>query len=170
MSDLNPQEVLTSEVNAILEEPAIIEIEIVSPGLWDKILFKFGAPTKRKFELKPIVLGNLVRISKRLLTVDMDIFEQGGNILVANYTAIQNHSTALAEIVAIGMTNQREEPSPRLVRFILNNFTAVELLNVVTKVVKMMEIGAFMNTIISAKGMSLLNPGETIASGVPSEG
>lgn len=163
--DEKTKEVLASEVDAIVEKPTTIEIDIVCPKPTDRLKFLLGFPRKRIFQLRPLVLGNLARISQRLLKVDMPLLDGSGNLLVSNYEAMSAHSEALAEIVAIGLTNGRHEPKKSLTNFLMENMTSAELLTVVSHIIRMMDIGSFMNTIISAKGMSLLNPEGIIASG-----
>jgi hypothetical protein len=163
-------EVLSSATHTLIDKPITIEIDIVNPTLLDRIKFIFGAPRVRKFELRPIVAGNLIRISDLLLSVDVKFFVNEGQILNENYTAMSKHAKTMARVLAIGLHGKESEPPESLVKFILANFSASEMRTVISYVIKQMNVAGFMNTIISAVGMSpMKDPGEIIASGEPSE-
>lgn len=121
--------------------------------------------------MRPITLGNLVRISRLLLEMDTRDIDMG-NILEANYKLIADHGLQLARMIALAVHNQRSEPPDRLVHFIRDHFSARELAQAAGIVLKQMDLQSFMTTIISVKKMTVMSPkeqGRLIASGEQSE-
>lgn len=130
------------------------------------MLHKFGIlPGARVFTLHPITLGNLLRISRVLLQIN---YNPDGDFYRESLTAAAQ-APKLAYVVAIALTNSDREPGAKLVRWLLNNLTAGELLNILMMVLKQMDLKSFMSSIISLTGMSLLKKGSQIAPGNTSE-
>lgn len=168
---LSAVQVLTATADTILEKSVRIDIDILTPKWWERLLIKLRLlPAKRSFEIRPATLGNMIRISKILLDIDVTGYRSSASRMEANYQVYEKHGVKLAQIVAIAITNKEQEPESNLVNFIKENVTASELVSVVSVVLKQLDVVNFMSTIISIKGgMSLLNAEETIASGQQSE-
>ena len=98
----------------------------------------------------------MMRISKLLLQIDINIRDHTTDFL---YKAIEQHGDVIARVIAVAITNKREEPSQKLVDFIIYNFTSKELFGVLTIVLRQMDVGSFINSIISMKGLSVLESG-----------
>lgn len=154
--DLKEQETLAAVSDATVQEQLKVEVDIRSTNRFHALLQSWGIlPKKRVFMLQPITMGSLIRISKLLLKIDMNLYDLN-NLLDSNYKAIEAHAPALAEIVAIALQNSRQQPSQKLIAFILNNFTSKEMMGVLGLVVKQMDLSSFMSSIISVKGMNIL--------------
>jgi hypothetical protein len=166
--------ILHSTAATVLQEPVVLEADIHGRTKLHRYLQQKGlAPVKRQLVIRPITLGNLVRISKILLGMDVQGKLDQNNVLESNYQLITDNAHHLAGIVAIAVHNQRSEPPASLVRFIEHHFTSRELQHTVNIVLKQMDLLSFMNTIISVKGLTVMSPkeqGSQIASGEQSEG
>lgn len=158
--------ILSAAADTILEKSVSVEIDVLSPRWWEKIGMKVGLlPAKRSFMIRPATLGNMIRISKLLLQIDSDVYKKDASALESNYRAYDQYGDILAEVVAAAITNSPAGPGRNLIRFIRDNLTASELLTISGVVIRQLDLLNFMTTIISIRGVSLLNPGETIASG-----
>ncbi len=148
--------------DTVTDQPVIITVDIKDRSWMDKLLKR--NPVKI-FEVKQITLGNLIRISKLLRGIDVGEFNKISqqNILDSNFNLMEQYGHTLAEIVATALHNKKDPPEQHLVAFIENNFTARELLNVLSVVLRQMDVASFMSTIISIKGLSILeNPGANV--------
>jgi len=147
-------EILKNVADTIAEKPVEIKIDILKRTWYHKL-------TKRKqrvFEIKPLALGSLVKISKELIDIDMSLFDTS-NLLESNYKLIDNYGEKMARIIAIAVVNQKQDPANELVQFFINNLSAKELLQVASIVLQQMNISDFMHTIISIKGANVLQKG-----------
>lgn len=156
------KETLEQVSDATLEQPVTITVDVI-PQYWlEQKLQQWGLlPKKRVFTLRPIYLGTLIKISKILLSLDLKLPEtdagnSGGKLLEANYQAIEKHGESLAIIVAYAIRNTNRRVDRRLVRFILQNFTSKELMGVLSLVLKQMNLTSFMTSIISVRGLNVL--------------
>jgi hypothetical protein len=147
---------LERAADTILEEPVKVEVDNNPQNKIEEILQKWGIlPKKKTFYIQNITLRNLVRVSKLLLSIEPGTFDRE-NILDSNYKAMGKHSETVAKIVAIALHNKRSEPPQRLVSFIMDQFTAKELEGVLGIVIKQMSVTDFMKSIISVRGLNLL--------------
>ncbi|MBC7948653.1 MAG: hypothetical protein H7Y42_12270 [Chitinophagaceae bacterium] len=154
------KETLNAVPDAINQKSIKFEIDILTRNRFHAFLQKRGwAPTKRSYEIRPIVLGNLLRISKLLLTIDPAEFS-GGNFISTSHLLIANHTDTLAKIVAIGVQNSRNEPSEELVSTIRDNLTSGELIGLLNGVMKQMDLNSFIGSIILIKGLNVLESAE----------
>lgn len=155
------QLVLKDVASAVTHESMDLVVTIIPCNAIHALLQNWGLlPTKRVLAVRPVTLGTLIRISKLMLTIDTAALEKG-NVLDGNYQLIEQHGKTVAGVIALAIHNNREKPSPRLVRFILTNFTAKELLAAMATVLRQMNVQTFMTTIISVRGMNVLAKGET---------
>lgn len=143
--------VLENVSDTILDKEVTLEVDIYRTR-WEKFLRK---PEKRTFVIKPITLGSLIRISKLLLTVDLTL-DDVQSLLQSTYHSMVDHGETIAKIIAIAIHNQPTEPPKSLVDFIINNFTAKEMFTTVSIILNKMDVTSFMSSIISIKGMSVL--------------
>jgi hypothetical protein len=155
------QETLEQVSDVTLDKTLTITVDVQAQSWYRRLLQKWGIlPKKRVFELKPAYLGTLVRISRILLSIDLKRFgakeDQTSHLLEMNYQAIVNHSGHLAEIVALAISNKDKEPPASLVSFIIRNFTTQEMLGVLGLVLKQMDLTSFMSSIISVRGLNVL--------------
>lgn len=142
-------DVLKKVSDTVSNEPIIITVDI-KPGKWWQFKQK-----KKVFSITNITLGSLIHIGGLLVSIDKSVFDPK-NLLESNYKAMDKYGHTLAEIVAIAIHNKKGGPSRSLITFVETNFTAIELYNVMGVVIKQMDVSSFMSTIISAKGLNIL--------------
>lgn len=156
----NEKETLQQVSDTTLEQPVTITVDVEPQGALHKILQKWGVlPKKRVFVIKPIYLGTLVRVSKLILSLGIKLPDKNSDtasLMEANYQAIADHSYTMAEIVALAIQNNRQSPDPKLIAFVMNNFTAREMMTVLTVVLRQMDLKNFMSSIISVRGLNVL--------------
>lgn len=164
---------LKETANAILDEPINISITTEKRS-WFRPWKK--TTVKKDFQLKPLCIGSLVRISKITLEIDPDLVSKGMSMLDMAYVSANAHGRNLARIVAIALTNSRQDPPESLVDLIESNVTSQQLLQIYMEIIKQMDVTPFMTSIVSIRGINLLerktNPVEQrsqIASGEQSE-
>ncbi|KAA2241669.1 hypothetical protein F0L74_17480 [Chitinophaga agrisoli] len=158
--------ILSSTADAILEKSIRVDIDVLHPRWWERIAMRWGwLPAKRTFSIRPATLGNMIRISRLLLEIDADVYKKNGSALESNYVAYNRYGDVLAQVVATAIANSEQGPGKDLIRFIKENLTAAELMSISGIIIRQLDLVNFMSTIISIRGVSLLNPVETIASG-----
>jgi hypothetical protein len=172
------KETLQAVADAALQEPVIMDVDVKPQSRFFALLQKYGLkPKVRTLTIHPIVMGNLIRISKLLIDIDMTVFDLK-QLLESNYQAMAKYGDHVVQVVAIAVHNGKSEPPRELVEFIRYNFTSHELLAVLGLVAKQMNVMSFMSSIISIKGMNVLtsqkemspiSQGEIIAPGASLE-
>jgi hypothetical protein len=154
--------------SAILQEPIQFRITVNEPNLLHKLRI---LPKQKKVVLKPIVLGTLLRISKVVNDIRFNEEEKldGVNIIAKTLEYALSDTDCLVEIIALAIINSEKKPSESFRKFIRENLSAKQMLDVLTMVVSQLNVTDFMNSIILVKGMSLINARELIARGESSE-
>lgn len=148
--------VLSKVASAVNQAPIELEVDIKPINRIHAALQRWSVlPRKKRLVFAPATLGTLIRISEHLLAIDVSVFKSG-NVMEANFQSISKDGVKIATIIAIAATNSRWMPSRSLVRFIMTNFTATELLNTMSMVLRQMDVTSFMTTIISMRGMNVL--------------
>jgi PDZ domain-containing secreted protein len=156
-------------VNAFFQEPVLVTIT-VNKITWLHLLHIL--PKKRKFIIKPIVLGTLLRISKEVyaITDPGDTSELKDINLVAKTLEIALSDTEhLINVLAFVITNSKKMPSQRLKNFLRENLDTNESFKLITVMVGQLNVMSFINSITLIKRVSLLNKGEIIAPGESQE-
>jgi hypothetical protein len=163
MSDIQKE-----TVGAILQETVAFLVHVNRKG----ILHKLGIlPKTRKFTISPAVLATMLKISRELLSVKLgDGFDinKGDTIPVVSQ-AITDNTDILVRVIALAIENGGKEPRKGLEKFLKRNLSAAEMFQLLSLVIKKIDIMGFMSSIIAIKGVSLLNPEEKTASGEQSE-
>ena len=120
-------------------------------------------PSKRKFVIYPIKMGTLLKISKILLDLDTDelvgaMKSEGKEINLLDLGAknIIENKDKLIKMIAYGIVNSEKEPSKNLIRFLNENLTAKEGFRLMTVIVQQMDVNPFLASLVSIKGMNLL--------------
>lgn len=152
---MNEKEVLSQASDTILQEPVTLTVDVRPTGTIHRLLQKWSLqPAKRTFHVRPLTLGTLVRISKLLLAIDVKSVDDL-KALGANYQLMGGHGKAIAEIIALAVTNTKARPAKSLIDFFLHNLTPQELVAVLLIVVKQMDIQSFSLTIVLILGLQI---------------
>jgi len=166
MDKVNEDKVNKEVVDTILQEGIDFFIEYNAPN----ILRRRGIlPKSKKFVIRPLVMGTLIRVSK--IMVDMKFTEKvsSENFTTQGMEMMAGHTNELIDIIALAIENRESRPNKRLTKLIRKNATPQEIVELINVVVSQMDVGNFMKSIISIKGVSLLQKEEIIASGQLSE-
>ena len=160
-------ETLQKVAETVLAEPVRVTVDIKPKNHWHRKAQAWGwMPKKKEFPITPICLATLLRISKILLTIDIRLHQDQHKLLNEIYQAIDRHAEKMAMIVALAIRNSDGPVDANLVAFILRNFTAKEIMTVLSVVVKQMDVSSFLSSIISIRGLNVLDTQE-IASAEP---
>ena len=158
--EVNPTKVKQDAIDSILEKGVDFEITVTKTNVLHKLNL---IPVKRKFVIYPIKMGTLLKISKILLDLDTDeltgVMKSEGkevNILDLGAKNIIENKDKLIMMIAYGITNSEKEPPKSLVRFLNENLTAKEGLKLMTLVIQQMDVSPFLASLVSLKGMNLL--------------
>lgn len=152
---------LTNVADAVTAKDYLFEITINPENWFHALMQKIGlSPKKKVCTIRPIVTGNLIRISKLLLTIDKDALKDTTSFLDTSYRLMSDHGETLATVVAIAIQNDRHEPSQKLVDMIKNNLSMEEMFRLVAYVLDKMDHKNFLFTISSIRGLNVLENGE----------
>lgn len=154
------KEIKQDAINSILEKGVDFTITVQSKSILNKLHL---APTERKFVIYPINMGTMLKISEILLDLDTDELEgvmksegKEVNLLDLGAKNIVENKDKLIMMIAYGITNCEKEPPKSLIRFLNNNLTTKEGLRLMTLVVQQMDVSPFLASLVSIKGMNLL--------------
>lgn len=150
------QEMLEKAVDIVIDQPFKFEITINPQSRLHALLQQWNIlPTKRVLELKPITLGNLLRISKLLVDIQFDNKPELTK-LANSHRAIAEHLDTVVEVCAIAIHNRKSVPPEWLKSLIKANLSSVELVRLLAMVLTKMSVENFIASIILIKGMNVL--------------
>ncbi|HZF64203.1 MAG TPA: hypothetical protein VEZ55_06960 [Chitinophagaceae bacterium] len=170
------KEILQKVPDVVTEKAIQFDITILPKNKFHGQLQKYRlAPTKQSFSIRPLVLGTLYRISKLLLKIDVNGFQESGTLSLA-YQLMKEHSSTVINIIGLAITNSKQLPDKKLLELIRFNLSSDECVTVLSFVLKQMEVTSFIQSIISIRGLDLITPkemnpqtqGSTVAPGAPS--
>lgn len=142
--------------DTVLQTDITIDFDIRPVSRLHSLMQRVGVmPKKDKYVLKPITMGSLIKISKLLIEIDMNLFDMK-NFLESSYQAIVKHGETAARVVAIAIHGRPGEVPEQLVESVLNNFTTKELQATMSVILGQMNVQDFMLSIISIKGMNVI--------------
>ena len=154
------KEIKRDAIDSILEKGVDFEITVTKMNILHKLNL---ISVKRKFVIYPINMGTMLKISELLLDLDTDelagVMKSEGkevNILDLGAKNIIENKDKLIKMIAYGITNSEKEPSKNLIKFLNENLTAKEGLRLMTLVVQQMDVSPFLASLVSIKGMNLL--------------
>lgn len=150
------KELLQKVAETVLARSVSIDVDVV-PVNWlhKQLQLKKVLPVKKTFSLKPIYLGTLIRISELLLGVDFDRVKEMTSMDAITHLA-QKELHIMAECIALAIHNKKTKVPKRLVKFVLNNFTALEMYKVTLIVIKQIDTQNFISSIILLRGTNIL--------------
>lgn len=152
---MNEANVLADVVNKLTNKPILISVLVKPKSKLHKLLMKLRlSPKSHDFELTPILVGNMYRISAKAVQIPDDVFSRG--VIESFMTSSFSHLDKLIYIVAVGLQNNSKEPSKSLIKLIENEFTAKDIAGVFNAIMSQIDVTNFMNSIISIKGSQIL--------------
>ena len=146
-------DILKKVADTVTDTPIKITVGIRPQSRIHAWLQKIGAmPKVRTFMVYQTTLGNLIRISGLLVSMDGDIM----TIVKDGYKAVDEYGPIFSRIVAIAIHNKKSEPPKKLLDFIDANITPAELADLLGVVLKQMNLQDFLSSIILTKGVNVL--------------
>lgn len=159
-SDNKNNQIRQDAIDSILEKGVDFTITIQNKNILNKLNL---TPSKRKFVIFPIKMGTLLKISKILLDLDTDELvgamkneDKEINLLDLGAKNIIENKDKMIKMIAYGIVNSEKEPSKNLIKFLNENLTAKEGLKLMTVIVQQMDVNPFLASLVSIKGMNLL--------------
>lgn len=163
---MEENEILRKVPDAVTGEAVAFDVDILPKStLHGWLQQRKLKPTKRYFEIRPLTLGTLQRISKLLIEVQIQ------NLTPDDLLRLMGeHTTTMAHIIALAVTNTKQPPRKELIEFFIYNLSKEDLSVVLSIVLKQMDVLSFTKSIISIRSLNILEmsrqtPVETIAPG-----
>ncbi len=154
LPELDDKEILSQVSEKVLQESVTITVDIRPSNWFESIMQRMGLmKSKRVFTVHPITMGTLLRISKYLLSIKVDMSVKD---LRRSYMVISEHAETMATIIAIAIQNSKRGPDKKLINLIMDNFKSKELLGVCAVILYQMDPLNFLNTITSMTGLNIL--------------
>ncbi len=144
-------EVLTKEVDVLTSKEVIIKIDVNAHN--DKLGGGVN-PKEYRFKIRPIVVGNIYRISSRILQIPSDVFDK--SLFETFLLTSSAHLDDLIYIIAVAVQNNHKEPSDELLNIIRWNFTPEDFKLVLEVVLSQIQVESFLSSIISIKTMNVI--------------
>lgn len=159
-SDNKNNQIRQDSIDSILEKGIDFTITTQNKNILNKLHL---IPSERKFVIYPIKMGTLLKISEILLDLNTDELvgamkneDKEINLLDLGAKNIIENKDKLIKMIAYGIVNSEKEPSKKLIRFLNENLTAKEGLKLMTVVIQQMDVNPFLASLVSIKGMNLL--------------
>lgn len=154
------KDILSSAVDTITRKPVTIEVSVKPNGKLDKILMSLGLKKRvLSYVISPLLVGNRKRVSIRSQRIPDDFLKDGLVKALLDPSFIDDCIYA----VAIGIQNNRNEPSEKLLKFVEFQFDDTDLYNVLDAIFGRIDLQAFTKSIILMKGSNVLNVPEPVA-------
>lgn len=142
-------QIAKDSLSSVIQEGVLFAIKLNNPKFWQK--------KKRDYLIKPLVAVQLIKISKIIVdikAIDQDFFT--GNYQAKGMSVIMENQMKLIDIIAIALTNPRNTPTDKFKDFLANNLTSVEILQLVSLVLRQLDIVPFLTSIMLVTNMSLV--------------
>ncbi len=159
-SEKENKQIRQNAVNSILEKGVDFTIKIQNKNIFHRLNL---IPSEREFVIYPIKMGTLLKISKILLDLNtneligaMKKKDKEINFMDLGAKNIVENKDKLIKMIAYGIVNSEKEPSKKLIRFLNENLTTKEGLKLMTLVIQQMDVSPFLASLVSIKGMNLL--------------
>lgn len=157
--EINNTNILQQVADVITEKPDTLTYQ-VTPRNWlhKKLMAANWMPKQKKYQLTHFKVGNMYRVSKALLKVPSSFLLFGSDTHVKElHTLVANHIDDIAYVVAVAITNNKNEPPQSLIDEIKWQFDVDQLLGFCTYLAKRGDVSSFLNSIVSIRGLDILS-------------
>jgi len=145
-TELSEKTVLKAVSDTVTSKAVSFDIDIRVKNIFGRVREK-----KKSFVVRPLTPSQLQRISKLIIDIDID------EITIARvFHLLRDHARTCAEIVAIAVSESREEPSDELIDLFFHNLDHADMDTALKIVLQQMEVVNFINTIVSIKSLNVL--------------
>jgi hypothetical protein len=156
---MEEKKVLKSVAGTVLEEGVDFFIDVNNQNILHRLRI---LPKAKHFTIKPLVLGTMIRVSEEIIDLvtvsEADL--KGRSYLDVGAEQIIANRDRMVNIIALAITNSESKPPKSLTAFLRKNLTANEMMEILKVVTRQLDVKSFLSSIMSVKGMSLLNPKE----------
>jgi len=154
---------LSAMAQTLVEKPKYtFTIQIAKPkrSFWQWLLRK-PVELSRDFMITPCKVENMARVAGSAVLFPKDISE--GTHAEVTIPLMLEHKDRMVYLVAAAIQNDDKEPSASLIRFLSSNCDSIDLMEAVSQSLDGLELTAFLNTIVLAKGsVNFLKPASPI--------
>jgi hypothetical protein len=152
---MDEKKILSNLADNLVDEKTRMKIDILEAGFFERLAIKMRLKKAyREFEIRPMVLGKMVQISKLMLSFEPGSVEYDGGVHPIIKLATV-HGESLARIIAICVHPGRKVPES-LVQFFLDNLQLADLQKAAAIVLSKLEIQNFLLSIITLNGIQIL--------------
>jgi hypothetical protein len=145
-------EVLKKVADAVTQKAITFDLDVTAHTWWQRLLQRLRLmPKKRSFSINPLTLNQLQKISKLLLPIALNDFTPDGILKL-----MINHGRDCAEIVAIAVTESRQDPSKKLIDTFFFNLAKDDMTTALKIVLHQMSVLNFITTIASIRSLNTL--------------
>jgi len=149
------KELNRTETEAILQEGVDFSVTVAKPNILQRLRI---ISSVKKYKIYPIVLAPLMKISETINEIDPRFTQEPEKdkdvAFLVDDNIIQNKNR-LVKIIAYGIENTGKSPSKKLMKFLGQNLTSKECLQLVMLIRRLMGNDYFFASTISLKGMVL---------------
>lgn len=150
---MEENEVLSRVSDAVLQQAVTFEIDILPGSRMHAWLQRIGwLKRKRGFEIRPLTLGQLQKVSKLIISINADLVTITSDAVLK---MMIEHTRTCAEIVAIAVTPSRHTPSKALIDMFFHNLSKEDMSLALQIVLQQMNVTNFIITIISIRNLSI---------------
>jgi hypothetical protein len=142
-------------LDAALESGVTFAVIVNAPGILHRLGLK---KTRREFHIKPLYLGSLVRISRKLLELEpVKFITDRGELgaMESAMTAMSTNMDGFVYILAAAIHNRESEPPRELQKFLRDNITPRDAARLLGLVLSMLGVSDFLACMASVNALNL---------------
>ena len=160
---LNAKQIQADAIKTILDNGIEFDVTVNNPGIFHRIGL---LPKIRTYNIRPIRLGALLNISKQLSEMESTEISDNIDLFQAGIAEIVKHKDKILTVVSLAILNSRETwfTKIRLIflrRYLNENLTAKELLQLLILVTNQMDVKDFLASTVLIKKLNLIETGKT---------
>ena len=156
--EINPSAIQAEAIKTILDNGVGFDVTVNRPGILHRIgLF----PKMHTYIVKPMKLGTLFSISKLLSEMESSEISDNIDLFQTGIAEIIKHKDKILHIVSLAILNSRDTWYVKirvyyLKRFLDDNLSAKELLQLLILVTNQMDVKDFLASTVLIKKLSLI--------------
>ena len=160
---LDAAKIQADAIKTILDNGIDFDVTVNNPGIFHRIGL---LPKIRTYNIRPIRLGALLNISKQLSEMESTEISDNIDLFQAGIAEIVKHKDKILTVVSLAILNSRETwfTKIRLIflrRYLNENLTAKELLQLLILVTNQMDVKDFLASTVLIKKLNLIETGKT---------
>jgi len=155
---INDKQIQIDAIKTILDNGVEFDVTVNNPC----ILHRIGLlPKEKTFKIRPIRLGTLLNISKQLSYMESTEIDDDIDLFQAGIAEIIKHKDKILTVVSLALLNRRETWFTKirlylLKRYLNDNLTPKELLQLLILVTNQMDVRDFLASTVLIKKLNLV--------------